>query len=218
MVKLNKNERSEQILKAAREEFEHFGYEKAKVSNIATKVGLVEGTIFHRFKSKRGLVIKVMEQFYAQITTDLQAGLENVEGTRKRIHYCIWFHLNTLMQNAALCGVIMTESRKAGQSSLTQDLRQFNRNYTSLLVKTLQEGIDAGDLRKDTSIAIARRAIFGTIEHLMWSYITDASEVDIDASAKELTDFIFYGYGQINGERRKEEEVQALIRKLNELL
>lgn len=68
VVRQSREARVRDILNAAREVFEARGYEKATVAEIASRVGIVEGTVFSYFPSKRVLVLKVMEQFYHQIT------------------------------------------------------------------------------------------------------------------------------------------------------
>jgi TetR/AcrR family transcriptional regulator, fatty acid metabolism regulator protein len=96
------------ILVAAREVFERQGYEKATVAEI---VGVVEGTVFSYFSSKRILVLNVMEQFYEEVTALLSDGIKGVEGTRNQLHSIIWNHLNVVTKNASLCRVILRESR-----------------------------------------------------------------------------------------------------------
>ena len=106
-----KAEREAAILEAARREFEEKGYDGAKVADIAKRVGVVEGTIFHYFRNKRALVVSVMENFYADITTEQEIGLSRVQGARNRLHYIIRHHLEVMTKNADLCGVLLRESR-----------------------------------------------------------------------------------------------------------
>ncbi|NIB42779.1 TetR/AcrR family transcriptional regulator [Pseudomaricurvus alkylphenolicus] len=204
------------ILEAAREVFEERGYDKATVAEIAEKIDVVEGTVFSYFSSKRTLVLKVMEQFYEQITELIESGIKGVEGTRNRLHYVIWNHLNIVANNSALCGVILRESRGL-DIELAQQVHELNKRYTHIVVEVIREGIEQGDIQADTSATLVRNTIFGTIEHYLWDLVGGGVDTDIDAVAADLTNLVFEGISA-GTEDVKREDVSRLIKKLNELL
>src|SRR5690606_12222508 len=111
VTRLSQEDRSSAILAAARRVFEAKGYEKPTVAEIAREVGVVEGTVLHYFPSKRVLVMKVTEGFYAELIAGLVKGLEGITGVANRLHYIIHSHLTALHDNSALCAVILSESR-----------------------------------------------------------------------------------------------------------
>lgn len=204
------------ILEAARKVFEERGYDKATVSEIAERVGVVEGTVFSYFSSKRLLVLKVMEQFYEEITTLIVDGLQGVNGTRNQLHYVIWNHLNIVQKNAALAGVILRESRGLDEQ-LTDNLYQLNKRYAQSINSIVQQGIARGDIKPDTPPALVRNSIFGTIEHYLWEIIGSQTNVDIDKVAQNLTELIYNGIAQIDTEVNRN-DVNRLIGKLNQLI
>jgi AcrR family transcriptional regulator len=55
--------RRARILAAATEEFGANGYEAARVDKIATQAGVAEGTVYHQFGSKRGLLEAVGDRY-----------------------------------------------------------------------------------------------------------------------------------------------------------
>lgn len=215
--RVSKEKRISAILKAARLEFELQGYEKAKVSNIAKRVNIVEGTIFHYFGSKQGLVFGVMEAFYKEITADLVSGLTEISGVRNRLYYIIKFHLSVFIESAAFCSVIVTETRRGADSALQNDLRELNKVYTDHLITTIKEGIATGELRADVSIFFIRNTVYGSMESAMWAYLNDGKAVDIIQNAELLTDLIYDGMG-VRVETVDREEVNLLIKKLNTII
>ncbi len=170
VTRQSRETRVRDILKSAREVFEARGYEKATVAEIASRAGIVEGTVFSYFPSKRALVQKVMEQFYQQITQLIEKGIQGVNGTRERYYFVIWNHLNIMTQNRALCGVILNESRGIDHE-LSQQVRALNRRYTEVVTKITKEGIALGELRQDVCITLVRNTLFGTLEHYLWGDI-----------------------------------------------
>ncbi len=208
--------RSAAILTAARQVFERDGYAAAKVADIAAEVGVVEGTVFHYFPSKRALVMRVMEQFYQGITRQVEAGLQQTTGTFDRLHYLVKTHLLVMCENAELCGVILNSSRDADRE-LSQDIRQLNRNYTHAIVDIIKDGIAGGELRPDTSIPLVRNTLYGSIEHAMWAQLADQQAIDVENTARQLTDLVYRGIC-IRHSDTTNNEVADLVKKLNNML
>ena len=184
--------RTQAILAAAREAIEAHGYEGARIAQIASAIGVVEGTVFHYFPSKSELALAVMEQFYEQITLGLNEGLKGAVGSGARLHFVIAYHLGVLAKNAALCRVILGEFR-GNDKSFSNQIRRFNRQYTSCLVDIVQQGISAGEIAKGTSAQLVRNTVFGSIEHHLWSMLADGQEFDVAATADSLTQLVFTG-------------------------
>ena len=208
--------RSAAILRAAREVFEEKGYEAATISEIADRIGVVEGTVFHYFGSKRKLVFAVMESFYQQITEEVKEALKGIRGTHGRMRYIIWFQLKTVTENATLCSVILNESRGLDRE-FTKDVKKFNRNYTDALKTVIQEGVECGDLRSDLSIELIRNMVYGSIEHVLWELISYRRKVNIEESTDQITSMLYEGI-VLRGEKTSTNDVSLLIGKLNRLL
>lgn len=214
--RLSRSERTERILEAARRIFEAQGYEKARVTEIANQVGVVEGTVFHYFGSKRRLMLSVIARFYREITTDLETSLQAVLGTRNRLHFIIRFHLNVIRENAELCAVILRESRGIEEGFVTE-IHQLNRRYTNCLMGVLQEGVSAGEIRQDCPPSLVRDTIYGSLEHLLWNYLTERKPLDVESCAQDLTELVFRGAGK-RSDSPMDAEAMALVKKLNQLL
>lgn len=213
-----KDLRKAEILKAARMIFEECGYEKAKVAQIAEKVGVVEGTVFHYFGSKQELVVKVMEIFYEEISTDLGIGLKDIKGFKNRLYFIIWFHFNVLIKNAPLCNVLITEPRKGLNSELKEDIKNFNRRYNIHFNNLFDKAIANGQIKKNTSRSLVRNTIYGSIESAMWYYLSDGKQINIASEANQLTDLIYNGISTTVEQAINKNEINGLVKKLNNLL
>ena len=77
----------------AREVFCDKGYAQASTAEIAAQVGVVEGTLYRYFPSKRQLLLGVIEAFYESIFADYEQQLQGVRGTWNRLRFLIWKHL-----------------------------------------------------------------------------------------------------------------------------
>jgi len=70
-----RREREAQILDSARQVFSEKGYGAAAVAEIAARAGVVEGTVYSYFESKRALLIAVMKAFFEELIADTESGL-----------------------------------------------------------------------------------------------------------------------------------------------
>ncbi len=215
-VRLSKAARQAEILAKSREVFERRGYESTTVADIAAELGLVEGTIFHYFPSKRALMLKVIESFYEEITAELEAGIAAVRGVRNRLYFIIHFHLKTVTGSAGLCAVILRESRGL-EPGIAGEIHRLNRRYTGQLIQVVKEGVELGEIKPGVSPALVRNTVYGNIEHVLWDVMTERKPVDVEAVSEELTELVFRGISA-DGARLEKREVASLVRKLNNLL
>lgn len=203
------------ILAAARTVFEEVGYENAKMSEIARRIGVVEGTVFHYFSTKKLLMARIIEAFYEEITAELLGGLNGIQGTRNRLHYVIRFHLDVVTRNSRLCGEILRESRGL-DGELASAVSRLNRAYTQCLSRIVKEGIEAGDIEAGVSIPLLRNTVYGSIEHTLWAVINDGIAVDIDGEAAALTALVYQGIARTAAPDKG--DIASLVGRLNQLL
>ncbi len=215
-TRLSKEVRTNEILSSARAVFEEAGYEGAKMADIAKKANVVEGTVFHYFGSKKELMLKVIEKFYLDITEGLIAGLESVSGTQSRLHFTIRYHLTVFERNAALCAVMILNSRGV-EATFNQALHDVNRKYTNSLVYIIRDGIACGDINPNTSPTLVRSIVYGTLEHILWDYIQDNKPLEAESTAKALCELMYKGI-KVSPTNTDNKEVQTLMNKLNQLL
>jgi AcrR family transcriptional regulator len=78
-------EKRDRILAAARTVFEEFGYERAQVDEIAARSGIATGAFYLSFRSKRQLLVELMNEL---VTTLASLTLSLGEGgdTRANLH------------------------------------------------------------------------------------------------------------------------------------
>src|SRR5437016_5573047 len=132
VVRLARDQRMGEILAVAREVFSERGYDGATVSEIAERVGVVEGTVFKYFETKRELLLKVIESWYEALVADSTQNLSGIVGTRQRLRFLIWRHLRAIRDDTALSRLMFTEVRSK-EDYYHSPLHKMNRRYTRLL-------------------------------------------------------------------------------------
>jgi len=186
IVRLGREQRVAEILHAARDVFCEKGYEAAAVAEIAARLGIVEGTIYKYFESKRELLLKVLEHWYEEMFGDYERDLAGVAGARQRLRLLIWRHLRTVREFPLLCRLMFREVR-AEQDYHGSVLYARNRRYTQFLVDVLKEGVEAGEFRGDIPLSLLRDMVYGGIEHHAWNFICGRGDLDVDRIAEQIT-------------------------------
>lgn len=214
-TRLSRAQRQQDIIDAARRVFEKSGYENATIAEIADAVGVVEGTVLHYFKTKRALMVTVIEQFYSDIIGSMERGAVGISGARNRLRYIIHTHLAFLQGNATLCKVILNESRGT-LPELSERLHELNKRYTSIVVDTVNDGKKTGEIADFASATLVRNVVFGSIEHYLWDHVAGDKQVVIEQVADNLTQLIYSGIQ--HQPENSAPEISQLISKLNKMI
>jgi AcrR family transcriptional regulator len=198
--RLAREQRVDEILAAARAVFCEKGYEQAAVSEIAARIGVVEGTVFKYFPTKRELLLKVLEHWYEEMFGDYARDLAAVQGARARLRLLIWRHLRSVRDYPQLCRLMFREVRSE-QGYHGSALHGKNRRYTQFLLDVIRDGVKAGEFRADLPPALLRDLVYGGIEHHAWGYMANSAAgrgaargaLDIDAIADQITTILCEG-------------------------
>ncbi len=184
--RLAREQRVDEILVAARDVFCDKGYEATAVAEIAARLGVVEGTIYKYFSTKRDLLLKVLEHWYEQLFGDYARDLAGVGGHRARLRLLVWRHLRTVRDWPLLCRLMFREIRSEDDYQGTA-LHAMNRRYTQFLMDVIAEGQAAQEFRTDLPLSLLRDLVYGGIEHCTWNYVNGRGGLDIDALADQIT-------------------------------
>ncbi len=189
------NERKLEILTVARAVFSERGYENTSVSEIAARVGVVEGAIYKHFATKRDLLFEAMCAFYRPVIEQTREQLSGIQGARNRLRFLIWRQLRGFAEEPGVCRLIIQDirPRRDYQESIVHEL---NRESTSLTSSVLDEGVRSGEFKRDLPITMVRDLIFGGIEHIAWKSLSGRQELDIDATADDLTRVVLGGIAE----------------------
>jgi AcrR family transcriptional regulator len=188
--RLPRETRVAELMAAARAVFKERGYAEAPTSEIAERAGVVEGTIYRYFDSKRDLLIKVLEQWYAEIISAYEAQLQHVRGTRNRLRFMIWHHLSVLHREPVLCRLTLMELRPDPDYRGTA-VFLMNREYTRRTVEIIEAAVAGGEFRDDLSLRLVRDMIYGGIEHHTWAYLRGEGDFSPDEVADRLAEMVF---------------------------
>jgi AcrR family transcriptional regulator len=178
--------RAVEILAAAREVFLEKGFDRASVSEIAAKVGVVEGLVYTYYPSKRELLNSVLRGMYEPLILDIEDKFSRLKGVRSRMRFLIWRHIRVYVEEPNLSRLVLHEVR-TGPEYFQSVLHALHVRYTAFLLRTVEEAIADGELRADTDIELLRSMVYGGIEHRMWGTLFGRGTVDVESMADLYT-------------------------------
>ena len=185
-------EREREILAAARDDFGEQGFAGGSVAEIAARAGVVEGTVYTYFESKRALLLRVVADFYEQLISDVETGLRAVRGAENQLRFLITRHVQVFVEDLGICRLLLSEIRP--DPDLYDDaVRNLNRRYTALATQVIDRGMAAGELRADLVPTLLRDIIYGGLEHALWRHVFAGASIDPLQLADDLADTVLAG-------------------------
>lgn len=190
--RLSKEIRQAELLDAAAQIFREKGYHDTSTSEIAERAGVVEGTIYRYFATKRDLLNMVVERAYEEAIADFETQLQGITGTWNRLRFLIWRHLQTIHDDPALARLVQYEI-KGDPEYRSSRVFELNRSYTRRTVEIIEQAIREGEFEADVPIPIIRDMIYGCVEHHTWSYVRGEGTLDAGRIADYITNMICRG-------------------------
>jgi AcrR family transcriptional regulator len=188
--RLPRETRIAELLVAAREVFREKGYQDSLTSEIANRAGVVEGTLYRYFETKRDLLNKVLEVWYTEMIADFDKQLRFVHGTRNRLRYLLWRHLSVIHREPVLCRLVLMDLR-ADPAYHTTSVYQLNREYTHRTLEILHKAVESGEFRSDVPLTLVRDMIYGCVEHHTWNYLRGEGDFSVDDVADNIADMVY---------------------------
>lgn len=212
------------ILRAARSVFVDNGFDGARMSEIAKRAGVGEGTIYSYYESKAELMLAVLQQFWDGLTLEarnVMAGVKASEAIR-RLEALATYHLEILIQNADFINLSFALRRNNSEVSVSRD---HLRQYVAVFDEIFRRGQDRGEFRPESLLWHARDVFYGTLEYSARSIEVVADTKGNDRPQKPVVDNLialfanhFGTSDQPSDMEKSSEQLNRIEAKLDQLL
>lgn len=189
--RLSIDDRTADILAAAREVISVKGYENVLVADIARQAGIVEGTIYRYFENKRDLLVKVAEVWFnEQLAVDSQ--LPMIHGTQNKLRHIAARTLQIIKSEPVLSRFMLMELRPDPNYRSTAFF-EMNRRFTRETLQVCKDAIASGEFHADVSPALVRDMLHGCIEHRTWAFLRGEGDFSIDEISDGIATVVYRG-------------------------
>lgn len=191
----NREDKRRRIIDAAVEVFADKGFFGARVSEIAERAGVADGTIYLYFKSKDEILISLFEEKMAEILERFVNMLSEVHDTEEKMRRYIIEHLTLVAEQPRLMQVLTVELRQSARFMKDYAPHAFAK-YLALVGSILEEGQKKGVFRKNLEPSIFRRALFGAIDEISLEWVLRGKEASLPSPVvvgEQISEFILRG-------------------------
>ena len=149
MVRKKTEIRQEEIKSAVLEIISNEGFNKLSTRNLAKKVGITEGAIFRHFKSKRDIILNIMEDVKVELQDTLRAIAVSAEPANERLKQFLYTHINFLNKHLGITILLFSEAAYMNDITLKQQLNEILTEQKSLISKIVHDGKKEGIWNKE---------------------------------------------------------------------
>jgi len=150
------------IINAAMHLFGKQGFTGTSMRDIATAVGLLPGSLYAHIDSKEALLLEIVKEGISCFITAVEPQAKAALGPVDRLRQMIIAHVEVVAENPERSQVVFHQWRFLGEENLPQAVER-RREYESLYVTAVEEGVRAGAFRKDLNLKIAVLTILGSL-------------------------------------------------------
>jgi TetR/AcrR family fatty acid metabolism transcriptional regulator len=201
MPRRRSDDKRHRILQAATRVFARKGYFGARVSEIARRAGVADGTIYLYFKSKEDILVALFDEVMAEHLERGRGELSSIRGAAARLQAIAEHHLRLFGENPDLAVVFQVELRQS-----TKFLERFTaswlQDYFSLISGVIEEGQREGALRADLPRKVATKAFFGALDEMVTSWILGRRDYDLSRLALPVVELFLRGSAAAGTARR----------------
>jgi len=183
------SDKHQRILDAAIEVIAEHGFFHSRVSEIADRAGVADGTIYLYFKNKDELLMAAIDSAFHEFIQRARIAVEQIPDPREKLRRMAFLHLDGLGSNRNLAIVFQTELRHS-----LKFLGQFSHNlmveYFDLIKDVVREGQETGAFRDDISVTMTAHCFFGSLDEIVTTWILSEHDRDRDYHLSSLTDSV----------------------------
>ena len=185
-------DKSQRILDAATRVFARKGYFAARVSDIAKKAGVADGTIYLYFRNKEDILVRLFDEVMSQHVSQAREAVRALPSAPERLRTIAERHLAVLGENRDLAVVFQVELRQS-----THFMERFTgswlRDYFDLLHEVIDGGQRDGSLRADVDRRLAAKVLFGALDEMVTSWLLSDRRYALQEMAAPVVDLFLRG-------------------------
>ena len=192
-VNHEKNDKHEQILRAAIKTFARKGFYNTRISDIAKEANVADGTIYLYFKNKDILLVSLFEESMNQIIHRVNERLSTISDPIDQLRAFIKIHFELIKKDKFLAEVISVELRQSNKFIKEYKNIKF-KEYLNIISGIIREAQVKGLVAKHLLPGIIKRMVFGALDELtlIWVLAGD-SKYSIEKLSKDATEVLISG-------------------------
>ncbi len=182
------------ILDAAIEVFAERGFHHARISDIARRAGVADGTIYLYFRNKDDVLLSIFEEKMGVLIAGVRAAIEGVTDPLEKVRVFARYHFRQVQDHRALAEVLQIELRLSNKF-LKEYRPEKLWEYLGVFAAIVREGQERGSIRPELDPFILMWAFFGALDEIamQWVLSKRRDKFSLDATADTVADVFIRG-------------------------
>jgi TetR/AcrR family fatty acid metabolism transcriptional regulator len=192
------------IIDAAVSVFAEKGFHAARVSDVAQRAGVADGTIYLYFKNKEDLLLSLFEEKMGRQIESLEAAWRGIDDPLERMRAYAQHHFRQLQAHPDLAQVLQVELRQSHK--FFRDYRPEKLwQYLNAFRAQVEEAQRQGLVRSDVDPFLSMWAIFGALDEIsiQWVLARKREKFNLEAAADQVVDLFLHGMMADEQKRRR---------------
>lgn len=182
----------QRILDAAVAVFAEKGFFVARISDIADRANVADGTVYLYFKNKEEILMTAINTAFDAFMRRARVELEKIASPAARLRRLAYLHLDAMGSNRNMAVVFQMELRQS-----TRFISEFSHHqmveYLGLVRAAIREGQERGEFRREMPEKFAANCFFGAIDEMVTSWVLSEHEYPLVNVADVVMDILLNG-------------------------
>jgi TetR/AcrR family fatty acid metabolism transcriptional regulator len=185
-------EKYQRILDSAIAVFAERGFHSARVSDIAGRAGVADGTVYLYFRNKEEILMAAINTAFEAFMKLARIELAKIESPVEKLRRLAFLHFESLGSNRNLAVVLQMELRQSVRFLETFSHHQMVE-YFGLVRECIKQGKDHGLFRAELNDKIAANCFFGALDEMVTSWVLAEEEYPLAQAAEPVSNIILRG-------------------------
>lgn len=164
-ISSHRRNRDAEILEAATVVFSQRGYSAASLQEIADRVGILKGSLYHYIDSKESLLFRILDGSHTSVQeTMLQVDALSLPTELKFVTY-VEHVVNWYLQHLDRAGLYQNEWRYL-DGDFAKEVRVHRRNFSAYMRAMVDAAVDEGIALPDLDAENATRFVLSAIDSI----------------------------------------------------
>ncbi len=192
-LSVNRNaDKYQRILDAAVAVFAEKGFFVARISDIADRANVADGTVYLYFKNKEEILMTAIHTAFDAFMRHARIELEKIPSPTERLRRLAFLHLDAFSANRNLAIVFQMELRQS-----TRFISEFSHTqmveYLELVRAAIRDGQERGEFRRSMPEKFAANCFFGAIDEMVTSWVLSENDYPLTNVADVVVDILLNG-------------------------
>lgn len=183
-----------QILQAAQRLFVHNSYDDITMKAIAAEADVTKGAIYHHFKGKEALYLRMMVCYLDALRGVLDAALHREGSAQERLMALTAAYLNQPLDQQRTIQLVRRDANRFAEETRTVLIRAYQNALHNPIEVVIAEGIAYGEIIEGNARLLAWQFIA-----IVEIYLSDYARSQFDdptEMARHVTALFFEGVGR----------------------